>query len=99
LVHLHGLNLTAQLGPPRIDLGEPSVMLLRDIGEALGTLFRHFSKAFSTLLLCLLEHLACLGQHAFHRRLQQVPHLTPHRPNDLFAGKHHKLYRVGHLFI
>jgi hypothetical protein len=70
LVHLHGCDLTVQLGPPRVDFSESSVALLGHLGEPLGALLGHLDEPLGTLLFCLFQHATGLGQHTLHRHLQ-----------------------------
>jgi hypothetical protein len=91
LILLHGCNLAVQLSPPRVDLSEPFVTLFGDLGEPLGTLRGDLHKTLGVLLLRLFQHTTDLGQHTLHRRLQQGPHLAPHRRECLLGGLHRGL--------
>ena len=86
LVRVHGHNLTPELSPSCLNLGEPLAELL---SESLGVLLGDLGQFLGTFLLRIVEHTTGLGQHALHRRLQQGPHLTPQRCERFLGGQHH----------
>jgi hypothetical protein len=69
LVHLHGCDLTVQLGSPRTKLSEPFVTLFGHLGEPLGTLLGDLRETLGALLLRFFEHVTGLAQNALHGSL------------------------------